>query len=346
MPSGDGLTLDEIVARLGGELRGQGSFRVSQVATLQNAGPEHISFLANPKYRAHLNSTRAGAVVLPPSAAGDFAGTAILVRDPYLYFARVSQLLNPPQRLAEGVHPRAVVDSELPASVRVGPRAVIGANVCIGENASIGPGCVIGSGVEIGPDAILHAAVTIYSGCRIGARAIVHSGAVIGSDGFGFAREQDGTWFKIPQIGRVVVGDDVEIGANTTIDRGALDDTIIEDGVKLDNQIQIGHNCRIGARTAIAGCVGIAGSTQIGSRCQIGGAAMIIGHLSIADDVIITAGSFVGKSIPAAGMYTGQVPSQRHEVWRKNFAQLRHLDALADKISALENRLGVREKKL
>jgi UDP-3-O-[3-hydroxymyristoyl] glucosamine N-acyltransferase len=221
---------------------------------------------------------------------------------------------------------------------------VVGGNVCVGENTTIGAGCIIGDGAAIGPDTVLHPGVVIYGGCVVGARAIIHSGTVIGSDGFGFAREASGAWLKIPQLGRVVIGDDVEIGANTSIDRGSLDDTVIEDGVKLDNQIQVAHNCRIGAHTVIAGCVGIAGSTHIGRRCQIGGAAMIIGHIRIADDVIVTGSTFVGKSIREPGMYTGQVPAQHHDAWLKNFAQLRHLDALADRIRALERRLGAGEE--
>jgi len=345
MPSGDGgLTLDGIVARLGGELRGDGDVRVVQVGTLEKAGPDRIAFLSNPKYRSRLHTTRAGAVILPPAVASEFGGASIIADDPYVYFARVSQLLNPAPRGA-GVHHSAVVETDLPASVSVGARAVIGADTRIGENTSIGAGCIIGEGVEIGADSVLHGAVTIYRDCVIGARAIIHSGAVIGSDGFGFARETDGAWLKIPQLGRVLIGDDVEVGANTTIDRGTLDDTVIEDGVKLDNQIQIGHNCRIGRLTAIAGCAGIAGSAHIGSRCQIGGAAMIIGHVRIADDVIVTGASFIGKSIDKPGMYTGQVPSQRHEAWLKNFVQLRHLEALADKVRDLEKHLRAREKK-
>lgn len=345
MPSGGGgLTLDGIVARLGGEVRGDGAVRVVQVGTLDKAGPDRIAFLSNPKYRSQLRTTRAGAVILPLAVASEFGGASIVVDDPYVYFARVSQLLNPVPRSA-GVHHSAVVDCALPASVSVGPWAVIGANARIGENTIIGPGCVIGEGVEIGPDSLLHGAVTIYRDCVIGARAIIHSGTVIGSDGFGFARETDGAWIKIPQIGRVLIGDDVEVGANSSIDRGTLEDTVIADGVKLDNQIQIGHNCHIGRHTAIAGCAGIAGSTHIGSRCQIGGAAMIIGHIRIADDVIVTGASFIGKSIDKPGMYTGQVPSQRHEAWLKNFVQLRHLDALAEKIRDIEKRLRARENK-
>jgi len=214
----------------------------------------------------------------------------------------------------------------------------------VGEGARIASGCIIGRDVKIGAGARLHANVTVYDGCVIGERAILHSGAVIGSDGFGFAREDEGRWSKIPQIGRVIIGDDVEIGANTSIDRGAIDDTVIEDGVKLDNQIQIAHNCRIGAHTAIAGCVGIAGSTRIGRRCMIGGAAMIIGHLDICDDVVISAATFVTKSIATPGEYAG-IPFEPRREWLKTAARLRQLDSMAAKIHDLEARLAGLEKK-
>ncbi|MDI6749072.1 MAG: UDP-3-O-(3-hydroxymyristoyl)glucosamine N-acyltransferase [Rhodocyclaceae bacterium] len=332
-------TLGEIVARFGGELKGDPQRFVSGLATLENATPDQLSFLANPKYRRQLATTHAGAVILAADAAAECPVDAIVTAQPYLYFARVSQWLAELPRPAPGIHPSAVVESAVPASAAIGPLAWIGPDVTIGENCVIGAHCRIGAGVSIGADSWLYPGVTVYHGCRIGRRAIIHSGAVIGADGFGFA--QDGTaWVKIAQTGRVVIGDDVEIGANTTIDRGALEDTVIGDGVKLDNQIQIAHNVRIGRHTAIAGCVGIAGSTKIGERCTIGGAAMIIGHLTLADDVHVAAGTFVGKSLPTAGSYTGTVPLQPHPEWLKNFAHLRHLDALADKIRALEKRLA------
>ncbi len=340
-----GYRLDEIVARFGGELIGDGALVVTQVATLEKAGPGQIAFLANPKYRSQLQTTRAGAVILSPAAAAACTGPRIVCADPYAYFARVAQLLNPPPAVAPGVHATAVVESDLPAGVSVGAGAYVGPDVRIGEGSIIGAGCAIGRGVRIGPASLLHANVTIYPGCVVGARAIIHSGAVIGADGFGIAREADGSWTKIPQIGRVVIGDDVEIGANTTIDRGALDDTVIEDGVKLDNQIQIGHNVRVGAHTAMAGCVGVAGSAKIGRRCTVGGAANILGHLTIADDVHISATTLVTKSIPRPGTYTGAMPFEAHRDWLKNAAHLRQLDAMADKIRELEERLANMEKK-
>jgi UDP-3-O-[3-hydroxymyristoyl] glucosamine N-acyltransferase len=338
------VRLDEIVARFGGTLVGDGSIAVSGIATLEGAGPQQLSFLANPKYRSQLGSTRAAAVILAPDAAADCRGAAIITPQPYLYFARVSQWLNAPERPASGVHPSAVIEGELSPSSSIGPQVWIGKDASIGPDVVIGANCSIGPGVVIGAGSWLHPNVGIYRDCVIGARAIIHSGAVIGADGFGFAREQDGAWVKIPQTGRVLIGDDVEIGANTTIDRGALGDTIIEDGVKLDNQIQVGHNVRIGAHTAMAGCVGIAGSATIGRRCTVGGGAVILGHLKLADDVNVSAGTLVAKSIPGPGNYTGTVPFMEHDAWLKNFARLRHLDAMADKIRALEARLAALEE--
>jgi UDP-3-O-[3-hydroxymyristoyl] glucosamine N-acyltransferase len=321
--------LDEIVARFGGELIGEGSLRVSQVATLERAGPDQIAFLANSRYRGQLQATRAGAVILAPAAAHACKQPHIVCANPYAYFARVAQLLNPLRAAKLAVH----------------PSAVIAPDARIGEGTTVAAGCVVGEGVVIGAGSLLHANVTVYPGCIVGARAIIHSGAVIGADGFGIAREADGSWTKIPQIGRVIIGDDVEIGANTTIDRGALDDTVIEDGVKLDNQIQIGHNVHVGAHTAMAGCVGVAGSARIGRRCTFGGGAIVLGHLEIADDVNISAATLVTKSITQPGTYTGAMPFEPHRAWLKNAAHLRRLDALAERISELEARFVNMEKK-
>lgn len=331
--------LDELVHRLGGELIGDGALTVARVATLDQAGEGDLAFLANRKYLARLAQCRASAVIVAPDARELTALPRIVTADPYVYFARVAQLFNPPVLPAAGVHPAACAEAAVPASASVAAGATIAAGARLGEGVVIGPGCHIGRNVVIGDDTRLEAGVCIYHDCVLGARCLVHAGVVIGADGFGFARERDGSWVKIPQSGRVVIGDDVEIGANTTIDRGALDDTVIGDGVKLDNQIQIAHNVRIGAHTAVAGCVGIAGSTVIGARCMIGGQAGIIGHLHIVDDVVISAGTLVTKSIHRAGVYTANLPVQPHADWVRNFAHLRHLDALMDRLRALEQRL-------
>ena len=338
------LRLDEIVARFGGEIVGAGDTAVVRIATLENAGPGDLAFLANPKYRHQLAKTRAAAVIMAPPAAEAGPNAAILTPQPYLYYARVAQWLNPLPIREPGIHSSAVVEGEVAATAWVGPNVWIGAGAMIGDDTVIEANCSIGAGVEIGAGSHLAANVTIYSGTTLGARCLVHSGVVIGSDGFGFAREATGAWVKIPQVGRVLIGEDVEIGAGTTIDRGALGDTVIADGVKLDNQIQVGHNVQIGAHTAMAGCVGIAGSAVIGARCTVGGGAVILGHLQVADDVNVSAGTLVTKSIPNAGTYSGAVPFLEHGDWLKNFARLRHLDAMADKIRALEQRLAALEK--
>ena len=338
------VRLDEIVARFGGEIVGAGDTAISRISTLESAGPGELAFLANPKYRHQLATTRAAAVIMAPPTVEGLAA-AILTAQPYLYYARVSQWLNPPPAPDPGIHPSAVVEGEVAAGASIGPNVWIGPGAAIGEGVVIGANCSIGAGVQVGIDSRLAANVAIYPGSRLGARCLVHSGAVIGADGFGFAREAEGRWVKIPQVGRVLIGDDVEIGAGTTIDRGALGDTVIADGVKLDNQIQVGHNVQIGVHTAMAGCVGIAGSTVIGARCTVGGAAAILGHLQIADDVNVAAGTLVMKSIPTAGTYSGAVPLLEHGDWLRNFSRLRHLDAMADKIRSLEQRLAALEKK-
>jgi len=338
------LTLAEIVARLGGEVRGGAETSVSRIATLENARQGTIAFLSNPKYQKLLGQTGASAVILAPGAAEQCPVPCIITPQPYLYFARLAQWLNPVPRPALGLHSSASSESEVPPSASVGPGARIGHDVTLGVNVTIGAACVLGDGVEIGDDSVLHAACTLYARTRVGKRAIVHSGAVLGADGFGFAREQGGSWVKIPQTGRVWIGDDVEVGANTCIDRGAIEDTVIEDGVKLDNQIQIAHNVRIGAHTAIAGCTGIAGSTIIGKRCTIAGASNIIGHLEIADDVNILVASVVTRSISRPGTYAGTVPSQPYDDWLRNYSHLRHLDDMADKMRSLEKRLAELEK--
>jgi UDP-3-O-[3-hydroxymyristoyl] glucosamine N-acyltransferase len=302
------LTLGQIASQLGGRVAGDAETPIRQVGSLERAGAGQIAFFVSRKLQDKLVQTRAAAVILSADNEALTSLPRIVADNPYAYFARVSQLFNPVVTQAAGVHPTAVVSS----------RAKLGSGV------SIGPGCVIGDDVTIGEGSCLYPRVVIYPRCSIGARVVIHSGVVIGADGFGIAPE-DGRWVKIPQIGGVRIGDDVEIGANTTIDRGALDDTVIEEGVKLDNQIQVAHNVRIGAHSAVAGCVGIAGSADIGRHCTIGGAAMIHGHIRIVDHVRVSAGTLVSRSILQPGTYTGFYPFEEHEAWRRNAAALRRL---------------------
>jgi UDP-3-O-[3-hydroxymyristoyl] glucosamine N-acyltransferase len=334
------VRLGDIAARFGGEVVGDPQVPISQVATLRGAAPGEIAFLVHAKYRSDLGATRAAAVIVGAEDRDATALPRIVCKDPYAYFARVSALFNPPAPIAPGVHPSAVVapDASVAPTAQVGAGCVIGSRARVGEGASLGAGCIVGENAGIGPDARLHPRVTVYPGCEIGARSIVHSGVVIGADGFGFAPE-GGTWLKIPQIGRVLIGVDVEIGANTTIDRGAIEDTVIEDGAKLDNQIQIGHNCRIGAHTAIAGCVGIAGSTTIGRHCMIGGAAMIGGHLTIADRVIVAGSTVVTKSIDKPGTYLSVIPAEEAREWRRIVAHLRGLARVTERLRELDRRV-------
>lgn len=334
------LSLGEIVGRLGGELIGDAGITVRQVATLEKATPDTIAFLANERYAGQLKDTRAGAVIVGARLREPLRMPRIIAANPYAYFARVSALFNPAPANTAGIHPAAVIHprARLGAGVRVDAGAVIAEDVTVGAACSIGAGACLGSGVELGEGSVLYPNVTIYHDCVLGKRAIVHAGAVIGADGFGIAMDE-GRWLKVPQIGRVRIGDDVEIGANTTIDRGAIDDTVIEDGVKLDNQIQVGHNVRIGAHTAIAACVGIAGSSRIGRFCRIGGASGIAGHLTIADNVEISAHTLITKSITEAGTYTGAYPFESNRDWRRNAASLRNLGELTSRVRALEQAL-------
>lgn len=340
-------TLAEIAARIGGRVLGDASVRISQINTLERADSSQISFLTNSKYHAQLAVTNAGAVILGEADADATGLPRIISANPYACFAKVSALLNPFPETTSGVHSSAVVGegAQIDPAASVAAMAVVGRGAIIGAHSVIGEGCVIGDNVVIGRNARLYPRVVIYHGCVIGDNLIAHSGVVIGADGFGIAMDE-GRWIKIPQIGRVVIGRDVEIGANTTIDRGALDDTVIEDGVKLDNQIQIAHNVRIGAHTAIAGCVGIAGSTTIGKYCQIGGSAGILGHLKIADSVVIAAFSLIGKSIREAGSYAAIFPFSKTEDWRKNAVHLRHLDEMAQRIKTLEQDMQLLKQEL
>jgi len=321
------FTLAQIANRLGGRVAGRQEVLIHQVGSLERAGPGQITFLSNSRFRAQLAGTGASAVVLDADAEDLTMLPRIVCGDPYSYFARVSQLFNPRITQAAGIHP----------SASVAPSARLG------ERVSIGPGCAVGEGVSLGDDSCLYPNVVVYPGCRIGARAIIHSGAVIGADGFGIARDE-GRWVKIPQIGAVSIGDDVEIGANTTIDRGAMDDTVIGDGVKLDNQVQIGHNCRVGPHTAMAGCVAVAGSADIGSHCTIGAGALILGHLSICDHAHVSADTVISRSIRKPGTYTGMFPADDHESWARNTAVVRQLADLLDRVRSLEKRIPKKEQ--
>ena len=321
------FSIGELAVRFGLELRGEPSLRVRRVATLSHADSGSLSFLANSRYRKQLRSTRATAVLLGGPDAADCPVAALIDPNPYLKYARIAALLYPQLWAAPGIHPSAVVSggARIAASASIGSLAAIEDDVEIGERVFVGPGCIVQQGAKIGADSRLTARVTLCAGAVIGQRCILHPGAVIGADGFGFAADA-GTWVKVPQVGSVRIGDDVEIGANTTIDRGAIDDTVIEHGVKLDNQIQVGHNVTIGAHTAIAGCTGISGSTTIGRRCMIGGMVGIAGHLTIADDVTVTGVSLVSASIKTAGSYSSGMPAVETRRWRRMVAHLRRLD--------------------
>jgi UDP-3-O-[3-hydroxymyristoyl] glucosamine N-acyltransferase len=333
-------TLAEIARLLGGELLGDPNTKLSGLATLQSARAGELSFLTRGRYRSQLAQTAAAAVILGRADRNATLLPRIVCDDPYVSYARAAELFYPLPPARPGVHPSAVVDTGavVASSAEIGPGCHIAEGAQIGERAVVGAGCAVGRSARIGADTRLYPRVTVYHDCIVGERCIVHSGAVIGADGFGMAAE-NGRWRKIPQVGRVVVGDDVEIGANTTIDRGALDDTVIEEGVKLDNQIQVGHNVRIGAHSALAGCVGIAGSARIGRRCTIGGAARILGHLEIADDVHISVATVVTRSVRKAGEYAGFYPMQDKADWIRNAALLKHLASLAERLRALETKI-------
>jgi UDP-3-O-[3-hydroxymyristoyl] glucosamine N-acyltransferase len=334
------LTLRQITERLGGEAVGEAGTPLSGVAPLEEAGPGQLTFLANPKFRSKLAGTRAGAVIVGPKDRESTALPRIVAANPYAYYARAVGLFHPPSPVVPGIHPSAAVDAaaRVAASACVGPFAVVEAGASIGARASIGAGSFVGAGASIGEETLLYPRVTVYHGCVVGARGILHSGAVIGADGFGMAPE-DGHYVKIPQVGRAVLGDDVEVGANTCIDRGALSDTVVEDGVKIDNLVQVAHNCRIGAHTVIAGCAGIAGSVAIGRHCLIGGGAGIVGHLEICDGVTVSGMTLVTKSITEPGVYTSGGPFMPHADWLRNAAHLRHLDRIA-RDSRAANRQG------
>jgi UDP-3-O-[3-hydroxymyristoyl] glucosamine N-acyltransferase len=335
------ILLADLAVRYGCELHGDPDTEISGVATLEDAGAGTISFLANPGYRKYLDKTKASAVILAADFAAECPVACLVAADPYLTYARIAAELHPDPALVTGIHPAAVVNETavVPASCEIAAGTVIGAGVTLGERVYVGPNCVIGDNSAIGDDSRLTANVSVYRACKIGNRCLLHSGVVIGADGFGIAKSDQG-WVKVPQIGAVVLGDDVEIGANTTIDRGAIGNTILSNGVKVDNLVQIAHNVVVGEHTAIAAQSGVSGSTKIGARCVISGQAAIAGHLEITDDVYLIGRAGVSKSIKKSGMYSGALSVEEVGKWRRIAARIKNLDQIAKRLTAVEKRVG------
>ncbi|AGZ36668.1 UDP-3-O-(3-hydroxymyristoyl)glucosamine N-acyltransferase [Pseudomonas sp. SWI6] len=334
------MTLGQLAEALGATLKGPEALQITGLATLQEAGPGQLSFLANPQYRKYLDNSQAAAVLLKAADAEGFAGNALIVADPYLAYARISHLFDPKPKAEAGIHPSAVVaeDAQVDASASIGPFVVIESGARIGANVSIGAHCVIGARSVVGEGGWLAPRVTLYHDVTIGKRVVIQSGAVIGGEGFGFANEK-GVWRKIAQIGGVTIGDDVEIGVNTAVDRGALSDTRIADGVKLDNQIQIAHNVQIGEHTAMAACVGISGSTRIGKHCTIAGGVGMVGHIDVCDNVFVSGMTMVTRSITEPGAYSSGTAMQPLADWRKSAARIRQLDDMSKRLQQLEKRV-------
>jgi len=320
------ITSGDLVKKLGGELIGDSNILINSVASLESAHKNSISFFNNPRYSDLLRTTKAAVVIVNRESLSFRSGVSIVIDNPYLYFAKVSQLLNPSKSLKKEVHKSAIIhpSCKLGLDIYIGPNVVIDENVSIDDGDVIHAGSMIEADSVIGKASVIHPHVVIKANTVIGKNCTLYAGCVIGSDGFGYAKD-DNKWIAIPQTGRVILGDNVDIGSNSTIDRGTLDDTIISSGVKIDNLVQIGHNCMIGENTIIAGCVGIAGSAKIGKNCAIGGAAMILGHLSITDNVTISPGSMITRSIKTSGTYTALMPFQDHEAWLKTAAKIRRL---------------------
>ncbi|HET9472518.1 MAG TPA: UDP-3-O-(3-hydroxymyristoyl)glucosamine N-acyltransferase [Steroidobacteraceae bacterium] len=335
------VTLGDLAVRFGCELRGDPSTAVDSVASLSKAGPRAVTFLANPKYVAQLKETRAGAVILDAKSAGESPVAALVAGNPHATYARVATLLHPEPPLNPGIHAKAWVaaSARIAACSEISAHAFVGERARIGARCFIGPGCIVQADAVVGDDTRLAANVFLGHQVVMGARCIVQPGAVIGGDGFGFAPEK-GTWVKVPQVGSVNVGDDVEIGANTTIDRGALEDTVIEEGVKLDNLIMIAHNCRIGAHSALAACVAIAGSSVVGKRCILGGKVGLTGHITLCDDVVVLGTTFISHNITRPGVYSSALPSEEAGVWRRVVARIKRLDAMAKRLRAVEKHVG------
>ena len=323
---GQTITSGDLIKQLGGELIGDSNILINSVASLESANKNSVSFFNNSKYLDLLKNTKAALVILNKESCALHSGACIVVDNPYLYFAKISRLLNPIKILKKEIHKSAIIHStcKLGKDIYIGPNVIIEENVSIADGVTVHAGAIIESDNIIGSHSTIHSNVVIKTNTIIGKNCTLYAGAVIGSDGFGYAKDND-KWLAIPQIGKVVLGDNVDIGSNSTIDRGALDDTIISSGVKIDNLVQIGHNCIIGENTIIAGCVGIAGSAKIGKNCAIGGAAMILGHLSITDNVTISPGSMITRSIKNPGTYTALMPFQDHEAWLKTAAKIRRL---------------------
>ncbi|HEY6941887.1 UDP-3-O-(3-hydroxymyristoyl)glucosamine N-acyltransferase [Dokdonella sp.] len=336
----EAYTLGSIAGRFGLELRGDASLGVDGVDTLAEAGPAHIAFLANPRYRAQLAVTGAAAVVLRAADADACPRACLIAPDPYVAFAKIATLFERRPAATPGVHPSAIVadGARVDAGASIGPYCIVEGGAVVEAGAVLGPHCVVGRDCHVGAHSRLVARVTLVQDVRLGKRVLVHPGAVLGADGFGLAFDRSasdhGGWIKVPQLGGVVVGDDCEIGANTTIDRGALGDTVLEEDVRLDNQIQVAHNVRIGAHSALAGCAAVAGSATIGRYCLIGGGAGILGHLSLADRVTVTAMSLVTHSIRESGEYSSGTPIQPNRQWRRNAARFKHLDEIARRVGA------------
>jgi UDP-3-O-[3-hydroxymyristoyl] glucosamine N-acyltransferase len=330
-------SLGELAVRFGLALRGDPAREVGSVATLEAAAADQVAFLADPRLSERLAGCRAGAVILHPSSADACPVDCLIADNPHAAFARVAAVLHPLPAAPAGVHPTAVVadGAAVHPSAHVGPQSVIGARARIGARAVIGPGCVVGEDAVLAEDVRLVARVTVLERVEIGARSVLHPGAVVGSEGFGYAPE-GGAWVHVPQVGTVRIGADVEIGANTTIDRGALGDTVIGEGVKIDNLVQIGHNCSIGPHSALAGCVGLAGSSHVGARCRLGGGVGLAGHLTLCDDVTVTGYTLVTGDIREPGVYSGGVPAEPAADWRRVVGRLKRIDSLARRVSALE----------
>ncbi len=335
------LTLSQLAEALDARLVGDGTRSITGLSTLADAGPGQLSFLANTQYRKLLTTTRAEAVLLREADAEGFGGNALIVSDPYLAYARLSHRFDPKPRHVAGIHPTAVVaeDAQVHPEAAVGPYVVIEAQAEVGAGVTLGAHCHVGARSRIGEGGWLAPRVTLYHDVRVGARVVIQSGAVIGSEGFGFANS-GGRWEKIAQIGGVTIGDDVEIGANTTIDRGALADTVIGNGVKLDNQIQIAHNVQIGDHTAMAACVGISGSTRIGSHCMIAGGVGMVGHIEVCDNVFVSGMTMVTRSITEPGAYSSGTAMQPAAEWKKSAARIRQLDSLAKRVQQMEKHLA------